>query len=107
MRSGELDQRIIIQISTHSRGASGEQIETWQNWQTVWANVQTTGGSENFYSPQLVAEATHKIKIRFLHQIKPTMRVIWRGRILNISYIDPSRQRQGEMFLLCNEMVTP
>ena len=107
MRVGTLDQRITIQIATTSRGSSGEQIEAWQTWRTVWANVQTTGGSENFYSPQLVAEATHKIKIRYLALIKSTMRVLWQGRILDITYVDPSRQRRGEMFLLCQEKVTP
>ena len=107
MRAGDLNQRITIQISTTSRGTSGEQIEAWQTWKTVSASVQTTGGSEQFYSPQLVAEATHKIKIRYLAGCKPTMRVLWRNRILDINFVDESRQRQGELYLLCQEKVTP
>lgn len=107
MRAGELDQQITIQIATISRGGSGEQIQTWQTWRTVWANVQTTAGAENFYSPQLVAEATHKIKIRYLKGLKYTMRILWRNRILDITNIDDSRQRQGELYLLCQEKVTP
>jgi len=105
MRSGELDQQITIQIATLSRGTSGEQIQTWQTWQTVWASVQASAGSEQFYSPQLVAEATHKIKMRYLYRASPTMRVLWRNKILEITFVDESRQRQGEMFLLCKEVV--
>lgn len=105
MKAGELDQQITFQIATKSRGTSGEEKQTWRTWKTVWASVQTTGGSENFYSPQLVAEATHKIKIRYLDVIKPTMRILWRGKILDITFIDESRRRQGEMYLLCKEQV--
>lgn len=106
MRAGKLDQQITIQIAAISRGGSGEQIQTWQTWRTVWASVQTSGGSESFYNPQLVAMSTHKIKIRYLHGVKPTMRILWRGRVLDIVHIDESRQRQGEMFILAQEMVT-
>jgi SPP1 family predicted phage head-tail adaptor len=106
MQAGELDQRIIIQNYTTVRGTSGEEIATWATWKTVWASVQTTGGAENFYSPQLVAEATHKLKMRYLCGVKRTMQVLWRGKILDITHVDDeSRRRQGEMYLLCKELV--
>lgn len=105
MRAGDLDQQITIQVAALSRGASGEQLETWQTWQTVWASVQTSGGSESFYNPQLVAMSTHKIKMRFIHGVKPTMRILWRGRILDIVHIDESRYREGEMYILAQEVV--
>lgn len=105
MQAGTLDQQVTIQIATHTRGTSGEQKQTWQTWRTVWANVQTSSGSENFYSPQLTAETTHKLKLRYLTGLKPTMRALWRGRILDITFVDESRQRQGELYLLCKELV--
>lgn len=107
MRAGDLDQRITIQTSTNTRGSSGEMIQTWGTWKTVWAQVQTVGGAERFYSPQLIAETSHKIKIRYLAGVVPTMRILWRGRYLDITYVDVSRQREGEMYMLCREAVTP
>ena len=107
MKAGELDQRITIQNYVTARGTSGEQLQTWQTWQTVWAQVLTTGGSEAFYSPQLVAEATHKIKMRYIALVDPDIRLLWRNKILEIVYVDESRIRQGELFLLCREKVTP
>lgn len=105
VKIGELDQRITFQEYTVSRGSSGEEISTWTDWQTVWARVETSSGSEKFYSPQLVAEATHKIKIRYLSGVKPIMKVWWRNRELEILYVDHSKKRQGEMYLLCREVV--
>lgn len=105
MRAGELDQRITIQTYATSRGLSGEELQSWDTWKAVWANVQTSGGSENFYSPQLVAESSHKIKLRYLSGILPTMRILWDGHILDIVHIDESRKRQGELYILCKEAV--
>ncbi|MGE5390903.1 MAG: phage head closure protein [Deltaproteobacteria bacterium] len=107
MRIGELDQRIIIEDFTTIRGTSGEEIKTWTPWKTVWAEVQTSSGTENFHNPQLIAEATHKIKLRYLTGVKPTMQIDWRGNILDILFVDESRRRQGEMNLLCREVVKP
>lgn len=104
VKIGELDQRITIQSNTAERGSSGEEIAVWSDWQTVWAKVETGSGSERFYSPQVLSEATHKIKMRYLSGVKPTMRITWRNRELDILYVDHSRMRQGEMFLLCREV---
>ncbi len=105
MRSGDLDQRINIQNYTTTRGASGEEISAWAAWTTVWAQVTTLSGTEKSYGPQLVAEATHKIKIRYLDGVVPTIRIDWQEKILDILFIDESRRRQGEMYLLCREAV--
>jgi len=105
MKIGELDQRIIIQDNTTVRGSSGEEIAAWATWKTVWAQVQTSSGTEKLYSSQLVAEASHKIKIRYLSGVEPTMRINWSDHILDILFVDHSKLRRGEMYLLCREVV--
>lgn len=107
MISGELDQRITIQTYTPTRGGSGQQIQTWTTFATRWAQVQTSGGSESFYNPQLVAESSHKLKLRYITGVKPTMRILWSGHTLDIIHVDESRKRQGELYILAREKVTP
>lgn len=106
MKSGELDQRIVIQNYITSRGASGEEIKAWSDWESVWAQVKTSSGTESFVNPQRIAEATHKIKIRYLHGLVSEMRVVWREKQLEILFVDESQRRRGEMNLLCKEVVT-
>ena len=103
MKSGALDQRIILHKQTITRGANGEEIASWAAWKTVWAAVKTSSGNERVNGPQLVAEATHKIMIRYLSGVEPVMRVNWRGKDLDIIFVDESRRRQGEMNLFCKE----
>ncbi len=107
MKIGELDQRIIIQNYTTVRGTSGEEVKSWAPWKNVWAEVRTSSGTENYHNPQLTAEATHKIKLRYLIGVKPIMRIDWRANVLDILFVDESRRRQGEMYLLCREAVKP
>lgn len=110
MMAGKLDQRVIIQIYTKSRGTSGEQVEAWANWKTVWANVTNSGGSERFYNPQLVAVCTHKVLTRYIAKPGPEwplLRMIWRGKTLDVVQVDETRQRQGELYWMVSEQVTP
>ena len=105
MNAGELDQQITIQIASRNRDNIGNEIIIWQTWRTAWANVQTTGGNETFYSAQVLTEATHKIKMRYTSRVVATMRILWKGRTLEITYVDSSRQRKGELYLICKEVV--
>jgi len=107
MDPGELDQLIMFQnVASKSRGASGEEIDNWADWKKAWASIKTSGGSESFYNPQLVAMSTHKLKLHYMSGINPLMRVRWGVRILDIVHVDDSRRRQGELYLLCQERVT-
>jgi SPP1 family predicted phage head-tail adaptor len=105
MKAGDLDQQITIQVAALSRGATGEQIVTWATYKTVWAQVLTSGGFEKFYNPQLVAESTHKILIRYLANVTADMRITWGSKSLDIIHVDESRRREGELYLLCKEVV--
>ena len=110
MNPGKLDKRVTIQIYTTSRGDSGEQLEIWTDWQTLWANIKNVGGTESFYSQQLIAMCTHKVLTRYISKTTqewPLLRMVWEGRILDVIYVDETRRRQGELFWLVREQVTP
>lgn len=104
---GKMDQRITIQTFTASRGSSGEELASWTNWKTVWAEVNSLSGLENFNSPTTLAEVSHKIKLRYVVGVLPTMRINWREKQLEIIFIDESKRRRGEIQLLCKEVVKP
>lgn len=107
MRAGALDERITIQSAVITQDAIGNVIETWSDLMTVAASVQTSGGSEKYYSAALVSESTHKIMMRYYSAMETRgMRLIWRGRVLDILHIDFSRRIQGEMYLLAKELIS-
>jgi SPP1 family predicted phage head-tail adaptor len=106
MNAGELDQRITIQVAETAKDSVGNILLTWRELKIVWAKVQTTGGNEQYRAAKQAAEATHKIKIRYLAGLKPqTMRILWQGKTLDIEFIDTSRQRRGELYISAKELV--
>ena len=50
-----LRHRIMIQKRSVTRDPWGNQVEEWQDWQTVWANLQTLWG-ERYYAAKAVGE---------------------------------------------------
>ncbi len=50
-----LRHRIMIQKRSVTKDPWGNQVEEWQDWQTVWANLQTLWG-ERYYAAKAVGE---------------------------------------------------
>ena len=50
-----LRHRIVIQKRSVTKDPWGNQVEEWQDWQMVWANLQTLWG-ERYYAAKAVGE---------------------------------------------------
>lgn len=50
-----LRHRLVIQKRNVTKDPWGNQVEEWQDWQTVWANLQTLWG-ERYYAAKAVGE---------------------------------------------------
>lgn len=50
-----LRHRIVIQKRSVTKDPWGNQVEEWQDWRTVWANLQTLWG-ERYYAAKAVGE---------------------------------------------------
>lgn len=106
MQTGRLRERVTIQSETVTRDGSGEELKSWGEVATVWAQVLPGASNERFLASagQRVAEVTHTVRIRFRSGITPKMRIIWESsRILEIlSVVDPDG-RNSTTVLLCKE----
>lgn len=103
MRAGELRHKITFQkLDKVKDPISGELIDDWTNFATVWGSVEDLAGKEFFAAQQINAEITTQVKIRYLKGIKATMRIIYDDRVLEIAAppMDPDG-RKRELHLLC------
>ena len=87
MKIGDLRHRITFQqpIKTPD-GHKGHTVK-WQDVVTVWASVEPLSGREYFYSHQIKAEVTHRVKMRYRAGITVKMRIKHKGRVLEIESI--------------------
>lgn len=88
MDIGELRHRLTFQKLTATTNENGFEMEDWQDYKTVWAAITNLHGREYFEAAAVKAENTVKFKIRYIPNIEPIMRIIFKGKRYNITSID-------------------
>lgn len=99
MRAGKLDRRITIQKPVRVQDASGQMVDTWEDFATVWAEFRPLAGNERFLAQQVMAELDAQFRIRYLRGVTPLYRILYEGNEYEITAVlTPDRNR--EMHLL-------
>jgi SPP1 family predicted phage head-tail adaptor len=101
---GRLRERVTIQQATETRNRLGESVSTWATFVERWASVEGLSGREVLQSGQQQTENTHRVRMRYVDGLKGTMRIMWRGRVLEITSLLEHANR-SEHELLCTEAV--
>ena len=83
-------------------GSKGFTVE-WTFVAEVWASVEPVSGRERFFSQQIKAEVTHKVKIRYKSGITEAMRILHRERVFLIESIIDINERQEFIEIRCME----
>lgn len=105
MNAGKLRHRVTIQELVRADDGYGGIIETWQDVATVWAAVEPLRGSERYRAQQVQAELSHKVTMRYQAGVKPQMRLLHNGRVLNIEAVIDVEERHRWLELLCSEVI--
>lgn len=103
MRAGELRHLVTIQQAAISQGTDGAAVETWSTFATVYASVEPLVGKEMFASKQVQSQTTHRIRIRHLAGVTSSHRVLFDGRVFNITEVLNLQERNAEMQILAFE----
>jgi len=88
MKSEELKHRITLQTFSTTVNDNGFEVEEWTDFKELWAAVTNLHGREYFEAAAVQAENTVKFTIRYLPNIEPTMRILFKGKQYNITSID-------------------
>lgn len=100
---GEMRHRITFQQEVKTSDGHKGFTVGWQDLVSVWASVEPLSGREYFYSHQIKAELSHRVRIRYRADITVKMRIKHRGRVLGIESILDKKERREELEILCKE----
>lgn len=100
---GEMRHRITLQQPIETPDGHKGHTVKWQDLATLWASVEPLSGREYFYSHQIKAEITHRVKIRYRENITTKMRIKHRDRVLAIESILDLKERRQILEILCRE----
>lgn len=82
--AGQLDQRVTLQSKSVTRGSNGEEVVTWAEVATVWAQVQQLRGKEFFAGAQMQQEVDVRVRLRYRSGVTRDQRLQWNGAPLDI-----------------------
>ena len=99
---GRLRERVTVQQATETRNALGETVQSWATYAERWASVEGLSSREVLLQGQQNAELTHRVRMRYVDGMTQNMRLLWRGRVLEISSLLEHANR-SEHELLCVE----
>ena len=83
---GRLRQRIELQGYVTTSDGQGGTTATWQELDTVWADINPVGGSERYEIESLKGNITHTVRIRFRSSITNENRILFNGKPYYIKY---------------------
>jgi SPP1 family predicted phage head-tail adaptor len=105
MNPGDLNKRITLQKLITTTNERGFEIETWEDFKTVWAAISNLHGREYYAAAVVQAENTVKFTIRYIEGLDTTMRILFQGRQYNITSIDNIKYQNRYMEIKAMEVV--
>lgn len=100
---GEMRERVTLQSPVRTGDGTGGADIVWTSGATVWAKVEERGGTERLAGERLAARAGITLTIRYRSGITTEMRVLWKGRVLNIKSLSDPEGRKRFLEVACEE----
>ena len=102
IEAGKLRERVTIQQAAEARNSLGETTLSWATFSERWASVEGVTAREALGLGQLEISITHRVRLRYVTGLTQQMRLIWRGRTLEIvSLLEHNNRSEHE--LICQE----
>ena len=107
MKSGQLRHRVIVE---QNKPPSTDEYGTlsppaWDTFEERWCSIEPLSGDELIAAQHVQAGVTHRVTMRFLDGLHPSMRLRDGDRILNISRVINVGERNATQELFCREVV--
>lgn len=96
-----MHDRVTLQDEVPAKGDLGGEQMAWVDEATVWAAVDPLRGKEFFAAQQVNSEVSHQVTIRYRTGVTPKKRLLWDGRVLEITAVLPSKERRRYLHLMC------
>ena len=101
---GSLRERVTVQQASESRNALGETVLSWATFAERWASVEGVSSRESLAYGQQQISVSHRVRLRYLAGLTQSMRLVWRGRTLEIvSLLEHGNRSEHE--IICQEGV--
>lgn len=104
-RIGELDQHVTIEAPPDPDNLTsfGEVDGDWTTFASGWAAIEPLSGRELFNAQQIHADISLQVKMWYVPDVTPKMRLKIGTRYLYIEQVTEPFSRRHELKMLCRE----
>ena len=106
IRSGELRQRITLQVGVPGTDPRWGEVTDWQDVDEVWARVIPRVAAEVTEAKSQQTQVTHDVTIRYRPDVTSKMRFVWRGQTFEIVGVVDVEARKRELSIEAVERPT-
>jgi SPP1 family predicted phage head-tail adaptor len=109
MRAGKLRHIIDIEYRCgDTDDGYGNPIQSWEKlYQDIPAEIKANPATETVVGAEVQSQMTYTVNTRYLPDVNSTQRIIFDGRIFNISGVDDVLERHIELIITCKEVIAP
>ena len=104
MRAGSLRHEIIIQRYAESIDDFGGVTKDWIDLLTTRASIKPISAKDIVSGAVQINETSHSVFMRYQTDIKPNDRIIFKGRIFDITSVINREEKNITIELLCKEI---
>lgn len=105
IKIGSLNKQITIQYKVNTPDGMGGYSSTWKDRLVVWAAIWPVSAKEAIQADKNTMTTTHRIRVRYIRNFKPSWRVKFMNRYFSIiSVINPNESCEV-LDLLCKEAI--
>jgi SPP1 family predicted phage head-tail adaptor len=87
--AGKYDQRVTFQQKGVTKNAIGEEVVTWSDVVTLWAEVVPLRGGEFYAANQTQQSVDVRFRIRARSGLTNDMRLLWKSAAYDITALIP------------------
>lgn len=104
MNFRQMRHRLTFQVPmTVPDGMGGRSVD-WVDEFTTWGSIRPARAQEIFTAQQIEHEITHEIKMRYRTGISPQMRIVFEGRVFDITSLLNTVEADKELRIMVREV---
>lgn len=103
--AGELRHKVTLENPTSTADGDGGYSTTWAELTQTWAQIRpaTAREIERVFAGTVSSVATHVVTVRYVDGVTTATRVVFQSRILAVTGVANSEERNRELVLACQE----
>ena len=99
----DLNKRITLESCVTTNDEIGGRTVAWVTFIGAWAKIEPKSANEAFWAKHLEHRVTHKVVIRYIAGVLPTMRVKFGSRYFAIKGVKNTDEANRFLELSCEE----